>query len=115
MCGNMSKQKTARQIIGTQLKALRKSRGLHQDFVGKQIGLTSSNMSRMEKGDFGPWKIKTIQKWFAIFGIPVEIGKDTFTIAGKFTRPIDALEEATHFNGKSHSPKSKRVVRKRKR
>ncbi|QHL87988.1 helix-turn-helix domain-containing protein [Nibribacter ruber] len=57
--------------INTKIKAARKARGLTQEAVAEELGMTKGNLSRMEKGDvaFSPERIETLAR---LFGMTVE-------------------------------------------
>lgn len=61
-------EKVDRKKIGSELRDYRKTHGIRQDFIAKKLRIDQSKLCRMEKGDFGPWSPKLIERWKAALG-----------------------------------------------
>lgn len=65
-------------FVSAQIKALREDRGLTQEKLAELIGTKQSGISRLQKADYGAWKIETLRRIARAFGVRLRLGFEEF-------------------------------------
>jgi transcriptional regulator with XRE-family HTH domain len=83
-------------FIAAQIKALQKARGLTQTELASLMGTKQPGISRLQRTDYGSWKIETLRKFAKAFDVRLRIRFEEFGTL---------KDEITGFNDKNLIPK----------
>jgi transcriptional regulator with XRE-family HTH domain len=82
----------ASEIIGKNIKLFREQKGMKQEVLAKQIGITKSRLSQIESGDCGELFLNRIEKIAAILDVSF------FDLTGNNTQNF-SISNSSNFGG----------------